>query len=212
MCKASGTSYQRIHVFSVPILTHQETVNGNSDRYDQYFQQLQELGPGSDQHVNILSIVRGKRVNIQHPIVRGMQINFSGNPYPTGAGELADGDASTDRRFVYTVENAECGMAGVRAARAPRLKKAVHGITHTAQRCLFNRQYPPRPAPCLCTALSVARRMPPPAPPHPAVAERECDIIRRAPGCPLALSRPPCTRRARPLPTSLSCLHATKSS
>ena len=37
----------RIHVFSVPILTHQETVNGNSDRYDQYFQQLQELGPGS---------------------------------------------------------------------------------------------------------------------------------------------------------------------
>ena len=67
MCNASGTSYQRIHVFSVPILTHQETVNGNSDRYDQYFQQLQELGPGSDQHVNILSIVRGKRVNIQHP-------------------------------------------------------------------------------------------------------------------------------------------------
>ena len=47
MCNASGTSYQRIHVFSVPILTHQETVNGNSGRYDQYFQQLQELGPGS---------------------------------------------------------------------------------------------------------------------------------------------------------------------
>ena len=47
MCNASGTSYQRIHVFSVPILTHQETVNGNSDRYHQYFQQLQELGPGS---------------------------------------------------------------------------------------------------------------------------------------------------------------------
>eukprot|EP00966_Prymnesium_polylepis_P200519 4646377-Prymnesium_polylepis.2 len=66
MCNASGTSYQRIHVFSVPILTHQETVNGNFDRYDQYFQQLQELAR-QDQHVNILSIVRGKRVNIQHP-------------------------------------------------------------------------------------------------------------------------------------------------
>ena len=32
MCNASGTSYQRIHVFGVPILTHQETMNGNSDR------------------------------------------------------------------------------------------------------------------------------------------------------------------------------------
>ena len=66
MCNASGASYQRIHVFSVPILTHQETVNGNYDRYDQYFQQLQELGP-QDQYVNILSIARGKGVNIQYP-------------------------------------------------------------------------------------------------------------------------------------------------
>ena len=64
MCNASGTSYQRIHVFSDPILTHQETVNGNSERYDQYFQQLE--GVVRRQHVNILSIVRGKDVNIQH--------------------------------------------------------------------------------------------------------------------------------------------------
>ena len=32
-----------------PMLTHQETVNGHSDRfrYEQYFQQLQELGTGT---------------------------------------------------------------------------------------------------------------------------------------------------------------------
>jgi hypothetical protein len=47
MCNASGTSYKRIHALNVPILRHQETVNGQSDRYDQYFQQLQELGTGT---------------------------------------------------------------------------------------------------------------------------------------------------------------------
>jgi hypothetical protein len=56
MCNASGISYKRIHALGVPILTHQETVNGHSDRCDQYFQQLQELGTGT-QHFNILSIV-----------------------------------------------------------------------------------------------------------------------------------------------------------
>ena len=64
MCNAFGTAYKRIHPFGVPILMHQETVNGNSERYDQYFQQLE--GVVRRQHVNILSIVRGKDVNIQH--------------------------------------------------------------------------------------------------------------------------------------------------
>ena len=69
MCNASGTSYwQRIHVFSVPILTHQETVSVNGYILTAMINIFNSCRSwAQDQHVNILSIVRGKRVNIQHP-------------------------------------------------------------------------------------------------------------------------------------------------
>ena len=59
MCNASGTSNKRIHAFGVPILTHQETPKRTSkttilttDRYDQYFQQL-DRGRGPRASINM---------------------------------------------------------------------------------------------------------------------------------------------------------------
>jgi hypothetical protein len=41
MCNAFGTSDKSIRAFIVPNLTHQETKTDDSDRYDQYFKQLE---------------------------------------------------------------------------------------------------------------------------------------------------------------------------